>query len=524
MPPHRLRHQPKRRQAGILSILVNKGDGTDRFDRNTLTVYGWLLGLLITTLLLGLAGIGLGRPLFILGCIAVAWRALKVSPGMHAEVIVVLFAFAPFLRRIVDAGAGFNPSGIMLVGPLLALAVPLTELRQLLIRRQATRGIYVPYLIMGACLTYAWTLSAFQGDFLEATMGALKMFVPMLYAVYIIQRSEDCEEIISSVTRAFLFITPIIGVYGILQYVNPQPWDRYWMINSPLITSIGKPEPMQIRVFSTMNSPMSFGTFAACGLLLFGFCRRGWITMALVIPISLGLLLSFYRTAWISVFIGVGFCFMYNSTRARATWLTVCLFGAGALAVLTTPFGTEIANRLMTLTGDPAQDGSGHERLQEIMHLYSDQAHYLFGNGLAGAKVVDPQLLGIDGQLVSSAVLMGIFVGNIHILALIWACLQGVFALEQNAPPTWLVAGAVVVANVALLPLAIIAAGEVSFPVWTFAALLTARRHQMAMQRSSQRSPVLPPQVRPSLVSPLLASSPLLQPGTSPGHHPSHYV
>ena len=384
-----------------------------------------LLSLLTVTLALGHVGIGLVRPLFILGCIVVAWRALKVGPGVHAEVVIVLFVAAPFLRRIVDVSAGYNPSGIMLVGPLLALAIPLKSLQNLLIQRQSNSSIYAPYLIMGACLTYGWAISAFQGDLMEATVSGLKLFIPMLYAVYLIQRSEDCEEIINSVTRAFLFVTPILGAYGIFQYVNPQSWDRYWMINSPMLTSIGKPEPMQVRVFSTMNSPASFATFATCGLLLYGFCRRGLVSVVLIIPICIGLLLSFYRTAWITIAISVVLCFLANSTRSRAIWLTVCLLGAGALAILTTPFGPEIVDRLMTLTGDPAQDGSGHERLREFMHLYSDQARYLFGRGLAGDKVLDPQLIGIDGQLIASAVFMGIIVGNIHVLALIWACLQG---------------------------------------------------------------------------------------------------
>jgi hypothetical protein len=483
---------PPRRPFGFRALLPGTGPGADgQPARPRLIVYGQLAGLLLATLLMGMAGVGLARPLFILGCAVLAWRALRVGPGLHIEVVIALFAFAPFLRRMVDVNAGFNVSGIMLLGPLLALAVPLPELRHLLLRRGLPqhRGAYTPYVIMIACLLYGWTLSAFQGDVGDATVSGAKMFVPILYAMYLIHRAEAGEAVIAGAMRAFIVISPIIGVYGILQYLDPQPWDRYWMLNSPLLTSIGKPEPMQIRVFSTMNSPASFASFAACGLLLFGFCKRGWVAMLLVVPVCLALLLSSYRTAWIAIAVGIVFTCMFNATRGRAVLLMVCLFAAAAAAVLLTPFGDVIGDRLATLLGDPAQDGSGHERLTEIIRLYSDQDHYLFGNGLAGARVVDPQMLGIDGQFVASAVAMGIFIGNIHLIALVWAALQGVFSLEQNAPPVWLVAGAIVVGNVAVLPLAIISSGEVGLPVWIFAALLTARRQSLTQAARGRDAP-----------------------------------
>ena len=124
----------------------------------------------------------------------------------------------------------------------------------------------------------------------------------------------------------------------------------------------------------------------------------------------------------------------------------------------------------------PSQDGSGHERLQEYMQLYSDESRYIVGRGLSGFDKLDLGMIGIDGQLVFSAYAMGIFVGNIHILAMIWAFIQGMFHKSRDEAPLWLVARGVVIANVILLPLLAIAGGEVGFCVWAFAALLTAKQ------------------------------------------------
>jgi len=46
-----------------------------------------------------------------------------------------------------------------------------------------------------------------------------------------------------------------------------------------------------------------------------------------------------------------------------------------------------------------------------------------------------------------------------------------------------LVAAAIVIGNLAVLPLSIISSGEVGFPVWTFIALLTARQSTKARTR-----------------------------------------
>ena len=246
------------------------------------------------------------------------------------------------------------------------------------------------------------------------------------------------------------------------------------MLNSPRLTSIGKPEPFGVRVFSTMNSPASFATFASCGMLLFGFCKRGWLSALLVVPLCVALLLSAVRTAWIIAVIGIVYGCFFHATRSRSVQLAFFILGA-LIVVLLTPYGNLILERLATLGASPLQDGSGQERFREYVQLYTDMDRYLLGNGLAGTRAVDSKMLGIDGQLVASAVMMGIFVGNIHVLAVLWAALQGLVRVDSRTPPIWLAAAAIVLGNVVALPLIIIASGEVSFPVWMFIALLTAR-------------------------------------------------
>ena len=323
---------------------------------------------------------------------------------------------------------------------------------------------------MLGCLLYGWALSAFQNNLLDASIDFSKSLVPMFYAMYLLEAGERSKDILQGAARAFLFVSPIIGVYGVLQYLNPPEWDRYWMIYSQM-KSIGTPEPRQVRVFSTMNSPVSFAMFATCGLLLFGFCRRGLLPVLLAIPLCMALLLTAVRTAWIAGAIGLFYCFFFNATRSRAVLLTLSLLGAGAALVLMTPIGDAVAVRLASLGSNPSDDGSGHARLQEYIHVYSSMDHYLFGNGF-GNKVRDVKLMNNDGQFIASAVAMGIFIGNIHVIAVIWAAMQGLIGVRPGEKPVRLVAAAVVLGYLCVLPLLFVTGGEIAFLFWMFVGVL----------------------------------------------------
>ena len=124
-----------------------------------------LVGLLAGTLGLAFMAPGLARPLFVLGCAAVGAIAWREGCGRSVEVAISLYVFAPFLRRIVDLGIGFDTSSTMLLGPVLAIAIPAVDLRHMLVRRHRDDAALLPMLLVGACITYGMLLSAFSGEF-----------------------------------------------------------------------------------------------------------------------------------------------------------------------------------------------------------------------------------------------------------------------------------------------------------------------------------------------------------------------
>jgi hypothetical protein len=457
----------------------------DAKRRQQLLAYGLLVGLLAVTALMAQVGIGPTRFFFIAGCFAVAAQAYRSGGlALHVEMAIPLFVFAPFLRRLLDVHTGYDPSGTMLVGPLVALAAALPELQGLL-KRDRPLTVFMPFLVMICCLTYGWAISAFTNQLVLGTIVAAKYAIPLLYCMCLVLRPDQSENVLQGAARAFLVVGPIVGLYGIFQHLNPPAWDRFWMIQSKIV-SIGQPLPGEVRVFSTMNSPVSFAAYATCGLLLFSFTPRSFIPPVLVpfvalLPLSLALLLTGVRTAWISAAISIAFCLLFNRTRSRAGLLIICLGFGIAVALLLTSFGDVISSRLDTFSGNASEDGSGYERLKDYSYVFGEGALYPFGTGLAGEA--DPRLNALDGQLLSSAVQMGPGVGLIHMLAIVWAGVQALLTLRRDEEIMRLVASSLVVGNIAISLLTAISIGEIGFLYWMLVGVLTVSQRKRGSRR-----------------------------------------
>jgi hypothetical protein len=440
---------------------------------NIASVPGWLVAVL---LVVGVAAVGaslggLSRPAFVLACGFVGWFAWRQSPAMHLQAALILFTFAPFVRRVVDLHIGYDQLGLMLIGPLLAILVPVVHLPRQLEKYCVPEHVMWPLGIVAASVVYAGMLSMAQGDWTNAASGMLKWLAPLLYAALLLVSAER-EELTKAATSAFAFILPAAGIYAIHQYVDPSDWDIYWMQFAP-IPSIGQPVPYGVRVFGTMNAPASFATFTATGLLLIGFSRRLWPAL-LAIPAALGLLLSLYRTAWISLAVSILFCLLFAGTRRRAGMILIGIGVAVLLAVLFTPFGDIVADRLSTLS-EGTQDGSAQERLEEFVMLWSLPDSSLFGSGFTITDVGAAGTMPIDGMIIACWLSMGIMVGGFCLSALLWAVGNALAVAFTDPAPEAVVIGALALGALAQVPLANITSGESGFLFWTFAVLLTPK-------------------------------------------------
>lgn len=425
--------------------------------------------LIVVTAMLGPSLGSHARLPFLLAAFAVGWHAWSRSPYLHVQVVLVLFSLTPLLRRLVDYSAGFDASGMMIAGPLFALLAPAPELRKLLFRKQTLDLELVPIFGFLACVAYGAVVTLLQGELTQAISGALKWAAPVIYAVVLYLRAPNVPRMLNDVTAAFVVILPITSLYGLYQYIDPPMWDRYWLTYAA-ITSAGLPEPYAIRTFSTMHAPAAFATFTATGIFLIYFLSAPrWPTRIVLIAAVIALLLSLYRTAWLSLAAGVVYCMVHEATRKRAAGATAALFLAVLIALLLTPFGTVISDRLATL-GEGSGDGSARERLGEFAVLWSQPNSGLFGKGFINTDIGVAGALPTDGMIAMCWASMGIIVGLVCLVSLFAVCAE---ALRRTGGKdrSAVTLGALITGFIVQIPLANMASGELGFLFWLLIAL-----------------------------------------------------
>lgn len=435
-----------------------------------------LLVLIGGTALLGPSLGATARPLFLVGCLLTGWLAWSRSAIVHAQVVLALFCAAPFLRRLVDFSAGFDKRGLMIAGPLLALLVAARDLPQHVLERQDIRRQLAPLLLVAACVGYAALITTVEGDWSQAVSDGIKWGAPLLYAMALYVRAPDVGEVLDGLRDAVMVILPLIGAYGIYQYVDPPLWDQYWMTFAA-ITSAGLPEPYAVRVFSTMHAPAAFASFTATGIFLVYFLsKQRSLVLIVLIPAVIGLLLSLYRTAWLSLAASVMFCAFYPQTRKRAAIAAVTLAMLVLVALALTPFAAVISDRLATL-GEVHDDSSLQERLEQFQTLWASDAAAIFGKGFSPTDVAVAGSRGTDGLIAVCWTSMGIVIGIVCLAAILHIIANAVGA-AQGQDKYGIILGALAVGQLVQLPFAAIASGELGFLFWMVAALALLAKRQ----------------------------------------------
>ena len=209
--------------------------------------------------------------------------------------------------------------------------------------------------------------------------------------------------------------TLVAGAYGLIQYFFIPPWDAAWMRSVDMVT-IGKPEPMEVRVFSTLNSPQVLAAFLMVGILLAYRLRSAWKYPILLAGVA-SLALSSARSAWIGLLAGLAL-HVFRASPKEKLHSIVATLGCALLviAALSIPdLSDALSNRFSTFT-DLKHDESALDRQETyetvIEMLQRSPAGIGLGvdKGMADAEndssVVAVLLsLGLPGSLVFAAAL-----------------------------------------------------------------------------------------------------------------------
>lgn len=294
----------------------------------------------------------------------------------------VYWLLLPLVRRVLDELTNTGGPDPLSLLPFVATALlAVMELRENRLSRRA-RAI----LLAG---TAAFVIGVPVGLAADPTavIFAVVAYMAGLSAFVVGYGDQVRPATGSTLERALMVALVPLALYGIAQYFYPlTSWDQHW-VSVADIASVESPQEGHIRSFSTLNSPFTFAITLTVGLLFaLSWRRRFLLTMLYVLPLVVALALTFVRSAWLSLVIGL---IVYAAAgRGRAAGKTVavilvCL--AGLMVVGSSNPTTKAFTDRITSLGDPDEDRSANERLETTNRLLPQSISQPLGAGLGQA-------------------------------------------------------------------------------------------------------------------------------------------
>ncbi len=251
------------------------------------------------------------------------------------------------------------------------------------------------------------------------------------------------------------------------------------------MASIGIPEPLGIRVWSTMNSPGPFAFFMMAGLLTL-INQTGVLSISASVFGYLAFLLSLLRTAWLGWFGGL--VILFSSLKSKHQIRLIIIFMV--MAMLLVPlismesFSENITSRVDTLSS-LEDDGSGQARLGSYDRFFSNPLIALIGTGIGNKEVTAALQIG-DSGIISIFLALGWFGGSFYLSGM----LKLIFELWQFSHRSLdqfvNIACSIAMTILFMLPLAVPHVDIMGICLWGFLGVGLAGRKYYQNQRAIQ--------------------------------------
>lgn len=346
------------------------------------SAWGVIIGFFLFLALCFLVGAGrLLIPIFPLGSLAIAIFLYLRYPLLYTGFTWWMWFVGPFIRRLIDYQSGHITPGPWALTQMLVTSVSFITvfkyLPKLLYRQDS-----FPFILCFGSVFYAFLIALIKGTSISAViLNLLAWGTPIAFGVHILVNWRDYPKYAQNLERVFLWGVTVMGLYGVWQYLFAPQWDRLWLISTGNPT-YGHPEPLGIRVWSTMMIPQKFAVVMMVGLLLLFIIKDKLRFIAAGVG-YLAFLLTRARTAWLCWIMGL--LILLPSLKAKFQMRIFASILALALIVvpLTTiePFSIVISARLESFS-DISQNTSYQERLKGYNELINTAFSEVIGKGL----------------------------------------------------------------------------------------------------------------------------------------------
>lgn len=268
------------------------------------------------------------------GAFAIALRFYRRSPAHYLGFVCWLFFLSPEVRRLADfVNGSFNPKSPVMIAPMLAVALSgfslLSNLRVLGERRA------MPLVLVVLGLFYAYIVGVVRAGPAAATFTVVNWAFPVLVAFRLLVTWRDYPLYRDVLLKTFTWGGFAIGLYGVIQFISPPPWDAFWLLASQM-ESEGHPVPFGMRVSSTMNSSGPYAQ-TIMSILLMSLAARGRLKVATALVGVPSLMFTAVRSAWGGFALGLVYplAMLDGKSRLRllGALLGFALLGAPALMI-----------------------------------------------------------------------------------------------------------------------------------------------------------------------------------------------
>ena len=303
-----------------------------------------------------------------------------------APFVLAVWALEPEIRRIVDYDfQSYTSVTILSVTPMLCtipLIIPI-------VRRwsKLTPELRLPTILFAIAFAYAAIIGIVKNG-LTAIYDLAQTILPMLFLFYLVLRKLDIKER-SKWLSEMVVIGVLVAIYGWVQFVTAPPWDMFWLTRSGM-TSMGTPQPLMFRMFSTLNSTGPAAGFLATTAALALTDRRwrgtpGWLGVALM---GTAVAITEVRAVWLTLIITIVGYVALGSKKARwqalvGVGVTVLLF---VIIIPRMPGGDVVVQRTQTLN-NLGQDKSANARQSLVTSLLPTLLSDPMGQGFGGTGV-----------------------------------------------------------------------------------------------------------------------------------------
>lgn len=439
----------------------------------------WLVILGFILLLLLCLGVRLGRVLnlvFPAGSFAVGTFLYLRYPLFYNSFTWWIWFLTPWMRRVIDLQAGYTEPSPVLTAPLLVTALTfLTFIKHL---PKETSKVGLTFILCAIAVIYSFLIGMINNSPTSAILNFLGWITPILFGFHLYVNWRNYPEYRENTQRTFFWGTMVMGIYGVAQFLIAPEWDRYWLTNVQAngIFTFGNPEPLGIRVYSTMNAPQPFAAVMMAGLLLL-FCGKQSV---LLIPAAVGgflsFLLSLARSAWLSWFAGMLMFFPALKPRLQMRLIVGILVASIAVVplVMLEPFASVIGSRFESLSSNQ-QDESYQDRAAGYNELVNLALTKVVGGGM-GYEIESNSIGSRDSGILSMLFSLGWF-GTIPYLAGLLFLFFSLFQKSQIQSDSFATAAiAIALGTFTQIGLNIATAGVIGLILWSFLGISIAAK------------------------------------------------